>query len=73
MTLDQLEQEVLKLSAEERARLAERIISSLDLEAEIEQKWLAEVRRRDAELDDGDVVAIPMKDALSSVRERFGW
>ena len=73
MTLDQLEQEVLKLSAEERARLAERIISSLDVEAEIEQQWLAEVRRRDAELDEGDVAAIPMEDALSSVRERFGW
>ena len=73
MTLDQLEQEVLKLSAEERARLAERIISSLDVEAEIEQQWLAEVQRRDAELDEGDVAAIPMEDALSSVRERFGW
>lgn len=73
MTLDQLEQEALKLSAEERARLAERIISSLDVEAEIEQQWLAEVRRRDVELDDGDVAAIPMEDALSSVRERFGW
>ena len=73
MTLDQLEQEVLKLSAEERARLAERIISSLDNEAEIERVWLAEVRRRDAELDAGEVAAIPMEDALASVRERFGW
>lgn len=73
MTIDQLEQEVLKLSAEERARLAERIISSLDSEAEIEREWLAEVRRRDAELDSGDVAGIPLEDALTSIRSRFGW
>ena len=73
MTLDQLEQEVLKLPAEQRARLAERIISSLDEEAEIEREWLAEVRRRDAELDTGKVEGIPLEDALASVRSRFGW
>jgi len=73
MTIDQLEQEVLKLPAEQRAKLAERIISSLDEEAEIEVEWLAEVRQRDAELDDGRVEGIPLKDALVSVRSRFGW
>ena len=73
MTLDQLKQEVLKLPAEQRARLAERIISSLDEEAEIEREWLAEVRRRDAELDTGEVEGIPLEDALASVRSRFGW
>lgn len=73
MTIDQLEQEVLKLPADERARLAERITSSLDDEAEIEKEWLEEVRRRDAELDSGAVAAIPMEDALASVRSRLGW
>jgi len=73
MTVDQLEQEVLKLPAEQRARLAERIISSLDEEAEIERAWLAEVRRRDTELDTGEVAGIPLQDALASVRSRFGW
>ena len=73
MTIDQLEQAVLKLPAQERARLAERIIASLDREAEIEREWLLEVKRRDAELDAGSVSAIPMEDALSTVRERFGW
>ena len=73
MTLDQLEEEVLKLPAQERARLAERIISSLDDEAEIEEEWLAEVRRRDAALESGEVVGIPLEEALASVRDRFGW
>ena len=73
MTTDQLEQEALKLPAEQRARLAERLIASLDADAEIEKEWLAEVKRRDAELDAGAVAAIPMEDALASARERLGW
>ena len=73
MTIDQLEQEVLKLPAEQRAKLAARIISSLDEEADIELEWLAEVQRRDAELDTGKVKGIPLADALTSVRSRFGW
>lgn len=73
MTTEQLEQEALKLPAEQRARLAERPIASLDVDAEIEKEWLAEVRRRDAELDSGSIAAIPMEDALSAARERLGW
>ena len=73
MTIEQLEQEVLKLPAEERARLAERLIASLDNEAEIEKEWLEEVQRRDADLDSDAVAAIPMEDALTTVRNRFGW
>jgi putative addiction module component (TIGR02574 family) len=73
MTIDQLEQAVLGLPAGERARLAERIIASLDADAEIDRQWLREVRRRDAELDTEAITAIPMDDALAAVRARFGW
>jgi putative addiction module component (TIGR02574 family) len=73
MTIEQLEQELLKLPAGERARLAERLISSLDEEAEIEAQWIAEVRRRDEELESGAVQSIPLEDALASIRQRFGW
>lgn len=73
MTVDQLEQEALSLPAEQRARLAERLIASLDAEAEIDKTWLAEAKRRDAELDSGAVAVIPMEDALASARKRLGW
>ena len=36
MTTDQFEQELLKLPAADRARLAERLIASLDEDAEVE-------------------------------------
>lgn len=73
MTNNQFEQELLKLPAAERARLAERLIASLDDEAEIEAVWMEEVRRRDQELESGEVQALPLEDALTSVRARFGW
>lgn len=73
MTTDQIEQELMKLPAADRARLAERLIASLDEDAEVEAAWLAEVRRRDEELESGAVEAIPVEDALTAIRARFGW
>ncbi|MGD2047495.1 MAG: addiction module protein [Gemmatimonadota bacterium] len=73
MTTDQIEQELLKLPAADRARLAERLIASLDEDAEVEAAWIAEVRRRDEELRSGAVHGIPVEDALATIRTRFGW
>ena len=73
MTTDQIEQDLLKLPAADRARLAERLIASLDEDAEIEAAWLSEVHRRDDELRSGAAEAIPLEDALNTIRTRFGW
>jgi putative addiction module component (TIGR02574 family) len=73
MTTDQIEYELLKLPAAERARLAERLIASLDEDAEVEAAWLEEIRQRDEALLSGAVQAIPVEDALTSIRARFGW
>jgi len=52
-----LEAKALELPREERARLAERLISSLDPESdpEAEELWLREAERRLAELESGSV------------------
>jgi hypothetical protein len=39
----------------------------------VEAAWIEEIRRRDRELRSGAVEAIPVEDALTSVRARFGW
>jgi putative addiction module component (TIGR02574 family) len=51
----QLEAKVLKLPREERARLAERLISSLDeeVDADAEAAWIREGERRLDELNSG--------------------
>jgi len=73
MTTEQIEQELMKLPVADRARLAERLISSLDADSEVEAAWIAEVRRRDEEMQSGAVETIPLEDALTVVRTRFSW
>jgi putative addiction module component (TIGR02574 family) len=53
MSVEDLESAALRLSLESRARLAERLLASLDelSEEENAQLWAAEAQRRDAEMD----------------------
>jgi len=53
MNVDELEAEVLKLDPTSRARLAERLLLSLDelSEQESTNLWIAEAQRRDAQMD----------------------
>ena len=73
MSTEQIERELLKLPAAERARLAERLIASLDEDAEVNRAWIEEARRRDEELDSGAVRALPLADSLRDLRNKFGW
>jgi hypothetical protein len=65
-----LETEVLKLSLEARARLAEKLILSLDAPSEEENLhlWVVEAERRLKELREGKAKEISAEDALRSAR-----
>lgn len=63
-----LEAEALKLTIDERAKLAEHLIASLDEDSEIEEAWAAETERRIAEIESGTVELIPAAEALSRAR-----
>lgn len=71
--LAHLEAEVLKLAAGDRARLAEKLIASLETftEEENERIWLEEAARRDAELDADPSRGRPAEDVLRELRARF--
>ena len=64
-----LEAQAMKLTAEERARLADRLIASLTENAEIEEAWAAEVERRIAEIEAGRAPVVPAADAISRARD----
>jgi putative addiction module component (TIGR02574 family) len=57
MDLQTLEKEALRLPAEDRATLAQRLLLSLDdmPPAEVEEAWLSEAHRRARQLDRGEV------------------
>ena len=60
----------LSLPPDERAALAEKLLSSLDepSDAEIEQAWLSVADRRARELDRGDVQAVSEQDVRRKAR-----
>jgi putative addiction module component (TIGR02574 family) len=69
----EIEQELLHLPQAERARLAHRLIVSLDEDLPpdegIEAAWLEEIKRRDAEIERGDVQTIPAEEAMRRVSQ----
>ncbi len=71
----QIEAGALELPANERARLARRLIASLDEEVEdpieIEHAWEAEIRRRLDEHRAGTVHTSPAPDVFSEARSRL--
>jgi putative addiction module component (TIGR02574 family) len=65
----ELESKALRLPRRERARLAQRLISSLDAEAnaDVDKLWLQEAERRRDELKSGKV-AIPAQKVIRKAR-----
>jgi putative addiction module component (TIGR02574 family) len=65
-----LESKALKLSPKARARLAQRLISSLDqeMDAGAEELWIRDAERRLSELKSGRVAGIPAQKVLRKAR-----
>jgi putative addiction module component (TIGR02574 family) len=70
-TLHALEAAALLLPPEERARLAERLIASLDRDPEVAAAWDEEIRRRIEELDAGRLESRPAEEVFEEARSRL--
>jgi hypothetical protein len=68
---EQLAEQAMALSSESRARLADRLVESLDAEelGPIDNLWVAEAIRRRDEVRSGSVETIDGEDALRKVRD----
>ena len=73
MSVEELESEALRLDPGARARLAERLLLSLDELSERENAvlWAAEARRRDAELDSDSSCGRAAPDVIAEARSRI--
>lgn len=65
------EAEVLRLPAAERALLVQALVASLDEDASVEEAWAAEVDRRIAQIESGEVQLIPGSEALAKLKAKF--
>lgn len=71
VNVEQIEAEALSLPAEDRARLVEHLIASLDADSEIEKTWAKEIERRVHELDSGVVKSIPASEVFAEIRNHL--
>ncbi len=71
MNVEALEAEALHLPPGERARLVERLIASLDADPEVEKAWAAEVKRRQAQVDSGEVALLSGPEVLAKLKAEF--
>jgi putative addiction module component (TIGR02574 family) len=66
-SLAKIEAEALQLSAEERVRLADHLLTSVSGDTDIEEAWAEEVERRLAEVEAGAPL-IPLEEAVARAR-----
>ena len=72
--LEKMELDALKLSREERAFLADRLLSSLGGEAlsDVDAAWVAEAEHRYAEYNDGIRQAVPAASVFAEADRILG-
>jgi len=73
MSIEEIEAEALKLDSKSRARLAEKLLESLEQlsEAENERIWAEEAARRDADWDTKAGVGRATADVLRAARAKL--
>ena len=68
--VEELSERAKTLSVQDRARLAEELLESLDQEpaSEVEAAWDREIQRRVAEVESGMVTLVPSDDVHADAR-----
>jgi putative addiction module component (TIGR02574 family) len=71
ISVEELARWAMDLSPQQRARLADELVESLDADAlsQLDEKWIAEAKRRRDEIRNGHAQPIPGPDALQQVRD----
>jgi len=69
--LEDVEAAAMQLAPSERARLAERLLVSLDEDDEILAAWVEEAERRGDAYDRGEMEAIDFDKAIAQARARL--
>lgn len=69
--LEALAEEVMQLPAEDRSKLLDRIVASLDADRKRDEAWDALAARRDAEIESGQDTVVPGAEVLARLRSEL--
>ncbi len=69
--LEDIEAAALQLASSDRAKLAERLLISLEEDDEILASWVAEAERRADAFDRGEMEAVDFDEAIAQARARL--
>lgn len=69
LLVEEVESAALQLPREERARLAARLLNSLDAQPDYEEAWAAELRERIRAFNAGEMKAVSEEQALAEAEE----
>jgi len=64
----EIESSALKLNKLQRTKLAHSLLNSLEIDGDVDQAWIQEVRRRKREIESGAVESIPFETVISEAR-----
>jgi hypothetical protein len=70
-TLEDIEAAALQLAPAERAKLAERLLVSLDEDDEILASWVEEAERRGEAYERGEMSALDFDESIAQARARL--
>lgn len=71
MSIEEVESAAMRLPPDERERLGEKLLSSVDTPLEFEDEWAEEADRRIEEVRNGTVKPVPGDEVLRAALERL--
>ena len=72
MSVDEIFREAHLLSPEDRIRLADSLMESIDLpDPDVEAAWMKEIQQRVDDLDSGRVKAVPGDEFMAELKRRY--
>jgi len=71
LTYQDVANEAMKLSPEERMNLAEKLWTSVDTPEAIAAAWDVEIERRLAQIDSGEVETYPADEVIAELRAKL--
>jgi hypothetical protein len=71
MELEALEAEILNLPLADRTHLLDRLVMSLEADTAIEQAWVKEASRRDAEIESGLRQTVDGQEVIARLMKKY--